>query len=1068
MSETIYKLEPNRTMHLRGFDRRGAAAALHHTSGTGFTVSGVFRDPADFAVVMLWDADDYFGHRQTTKYLPDFDFTGMTLDFDVAYSNLQWIESLKYASIDWPYLDYATSDGNSGTIKLRDYITARTGRVNPTKTFTVNASLIDVFNPTWPHSTRYDRVTMSFERYSWDYIVPGSPSVTFAFWNWLGTGFHHTLTIDGTTYTYIQTATDGSADIAAGLATAAGADLNVHIDQFGHELALTPITNDGDTITVSAGPDGNADGTLWRAANPDQVIATWMAAAINGTSWEAGTAVKLSATATGNQFTVTVQPANYGAAADANMCAMFEQHKTSTTTITPSGRTAISGGVDPTTVHVSIPFSTAFGANATKVRQLWLTLAPQLTNGAAYASQEWTAAFANWSITDPSGHRALKIAGPGSVRVESRDDWSRFTGSSWVEEASNQAGGTGWFSGGFAKRANATGDTVTVRYSCQHAHDLYIGTSLYKDRGIVSVSLDGGSATALDCFLWTEPPLVTRRIVRSGVAAGNHTLTITVTGAKHTAAGAWDNASLGTYFYFDYLEAAVLSDVPDPAATYANVMPATDFDTDHGYKMSPQRLVWMLDKLGFRGALDHYLGVFWWNQRVRSGGSFHSATVTFAGWASLAEKSQQLKLQFGGATQGDSAGTYLIRQYLPTDTDASLAQAFADYVNETLIGVWASVAGAVLTITARSPVYDFNFWAFSSSTDGTATFGTMAKTGDLHAGTEGTWLIDDTHTPVLNRGATDWHADLWSEVHAKGWGAVASFSMELVNPPDAPISGHVYAQRYRDGTAVLTDTGFGGLQSTQCTFNATVRDYQKVAFKEMAGLMAAAGLTPWLQFGEFLWWFFPGQTPTDTKGMAFYDVDTNAAAAAGTGLGRQLATFTWPTDDPAVFGYADANFLAARIKAHTDAISAYVKASYPTAKFELLWPYDVNYPTPTAIAGMGGRLNRYVNLPVQFQAKSGSGLDRIKMEGLAFGASERNFTQARETARFPYTSPLTWSKADTAFLFPWFNGGCPWPMEYLLAVNEGSPLVNMWAFDHLCLMSWPIPLPSNSTSAQVF
>lgn len=82
MSEPISKLEPHRTLYLRGFDRRGAAAALHSASVSGFTVSGVFSDQADFAVLMLVDSDDLFGHLFTTKYLPDFSLSGVTLDFD--------------------------------------------------------------------------------------------------------------------------------------------------------------------------------------------------------------------------------------------------------------------------------------------------------------------------------------------------------------------------------------------------------------------------------------------------------------------------------------------------------------------------------------------------------------------------------------------------------------------------------------------------------------------------------------------------------------------------------------------------------------------------------------------------------------------------------------------------------------------------------------------------------------------------------------------------------------------------------------------------------------------------
>jgi len=60
VSETIYKLSAHRTMSLRGFDRRGCAAALHDANATGFTVSGCWSDLADFAVAVLFDADDQY------------------------------------------------------------------------------------------------------------------------------------------------------------------------------------------------------------------------------------------------------------------------------------------------------------------------------------------------------------------------------------------------------------------------------------------------------------------------------------------------------------------------------------------------------------------------------------------------------------------------------------------------------------------------------------------------------------------------------------------------------------------------------------------------------------------------------------------------------------------------------------------------------------------------------------------------------------------------------------------------------------------------------------------------
>ncbi|HYW46753.1 MAG TPA: hypothetical protein VE959_28055 [Bryobacteraceae bacterium] len=109
---------------------------------------------------------------------------------------------------------------------------------------------------------------------------------------------------------------------------------------------------------------------------------------------------------------------------------------------------------------------------------------------------------------------------------------------------------------------------------------------------------------------------------------------------------------------------------------------------------------------------------------------------------------------------------------------------------------------------------------------------------------------------------------------------------------------------------------------------------------------------------------WPDHMPQLASGMAFYDADTTAAATAA--LGRALATFHTPNDDPSVNGYADANFLAARLKAFADAIRAYVLATYPSASFELLWPMDVNDPDNC-------KLMRYVNLPATWTARAGSG-----------------------------------------------------------------------------------------------
>src|SRR5436190_16924393 len=120
MSERIYKLQPNRCLQLRGFDSFGAAAALHHATANSFRVSGVFRDAADFAVLVLHDADNFYEHSRL-KYLPDFDFDGLTLAFDVHYSGLRPLDSPRFATIDWPYLDVIRKDNSTSRVRLSDH-----------------------------------------------------------------------------------------------------------------------------------------------------------------------------------------------------------------------------------------------------------------------------------------------------------------------------------------------------------------------------------------------------------------------------------------------------------------------------------------------------------------------------------------------------------------------------------------------------------------------------------------------------------------------------------------------------------------------------------------------------------------------------------------------------------------------------------------------------------------------------------------------------------------------------------------------------------------------------------
>src|SRR5690349_13543087 len=121
LPERIYKLQPDRTLYLRGFDSFAAAASIHSASPRGFTVSGTFRDPSDFAVAVLYDPDNFYEHP-SIKYLPDFNLAGLTLSFDLLYTDsLQPIDSPKYNWIDWATLDCIRADGSTAQVRLWDH-----------------------------------------------------------------------------------------------------------------------------------------------------------------------------------------------------------------------------------------------------------------------------------------------------------------------------------------------------------------------------------------------------------------------------------------------------------------------------------------------------------------------------------------------------------------------------------------------------------------------------------------------------------------------------------------------------------------------------------------------------------------------------------------------------------------------------------------------------------------------------------------------------------------------------------------------------------------------------------
>ncbi len=657
--------------------------------------------------------------------------------------------------------------------------------------------------------------------------------------------------------------------------------------------------------------------------------------------------------------------------------------------------------------------------------------------------------------------------------------------------------------------------------------------------------------------------------------------------------------------------------------TYSNVSPALDYDTDATYKVSPQRLLWHLGWLGFRGQINHYMGVFWWNQRRRVDSIWNSHVITFTGqWQAGDTPSFWFDLD-----PKDESVRPLRKTVTAWDTVDTIAEHFVYYINAGNIILRAEKTGlGQITVYNRTPNWKIKTLSFAAnSTGGTIQaagqrFDQSSNTtkpdadGVLAYGADGIWQVDTGEAQPLNRAAQQWHADFFAEVYRCGLEATASFSMELVNPPnDDDTLPNVWRARFFDRTPVETDTGFANLKSSQCAPGPNLTAFQAAAYRSVAALQAAAGLTPWLQFGEFLWWFFssfsgticgplvsqpvgycsytdpisigvaqphdletgdqvlisgvtgcdaangtwtvtitnathftipvsangawtagtgmvqvvsraslnsgnaspgplkvrltqahgfatgdraivsgvsacpeangtwpitvvddsaftipvsPGAAQVVNTGtvrggsMALYDAATQQAAI--TRLNRPLYRFTCQDDDPTVNGGADSLLLADLLQAHVDGIRNAVLASYPGARFEILFPNDVNNPVclvgPNVQYPQGGRLNAAMNLPAAWRTKQGSGLDRFKVEALSWGATYLNLTLAERAITSALTAPFSWSPDDVAYLVPWFNGVCPWRHEFHTASTRGLGLINFWAYDHLALMSWPLPL----------
>ncbi len=103
--------------------------------------------------------------------------------------------------------------------------------------------------------------------------------------------------------------------------------------------------------------------------------------------WTTYGPVVFSATASGNQITITAEPG-----ADGNAVTFYELHASDELYFSPSSVQLAGGSSGNVLWHMSIDFGALGWTNVTKV---WLTFAPPLANGAAYTPTEWSVNVTN-------------------------------------------------------------------------------------------------------------------------------------------------------------------------------------------------------------------------------------------------------------------------------------------------------------------------------------------------------------------------------------------------------------------------------------------------------------------------------------------------------------------------------------------------------------------------------------------------------------------------------------------------------------------------------------------------
>lgn len=664
--------------------------------------------------------------------------------------------------------------------------------------------------------------------------------------------------------------------------------------------------------------------------------------------------------------------------------------------------TKFTGGTSPTKWRVSLNFGGLTDISGAPVptaaiRKMRWTYAAALQDD-QFVRSEFEVRVTNWTVTG-SG-RAYQVAGPGSYRLEDGSDRVSMVGA-WAK-------GIGNYSGGTIHYTSTPAAALSASYRASAAHKLYLGTRLAQNGALISVAVDGGAPQTMSLALPGEDVLVRRHVGTFG--PGEHAITVSHSGTP------------GSYFYFDFLEVAVPADSVEWVTPDDRVTLATDWDTDHSIALAPERTAWQMVSLGFKGRVNHYVGALWFYEMTRLGHAYASGTVTFSGTPVFSQITQIVINRVG---QPNSAQTVLNHLNLLGETAEDIAKAFELILNSGYTSVWAKAAGAQLTIYSRSMGADGNNITITAS-PGTGSFTAVTSGATLTGGQDGAWRTDTAASPRLNRAVRDWSRSFYVALKAYGLDVAAAFSTELQHGDPSPAAG--IAQRYPSGNAVLLNT-----PALQTNFSPVSYEYWKEVHREMAAIMATAGCQPYLQFGEVQWWYFP----YDGSGLPIHDSYSRDQFFGVYGVYPRAVPDGYA--NPGLYAQ-EASFMAGLIGTFTSNIMSHVRAQFPSCRFEVLYPTDVNE----------GQFNKLVNYPGSWNAAN---LDNLKTESFIYTGS-RDLNKCLDSMRYSQVKGFPNSKRS--HLIGIADAIAPWERETKLAKAEAVESIVLFALDQFCLVGYDV------------